>query len=114
MKKTIDNRVKYILQSERIQEILNQTRLRIIHFLKKTKQKYFTKQKTFIKNVAAERFGILKGIMICYFYLKNIQISWLSKQKTKPQETLDFKMNKQIEIFPFHHQLILLKKENGS
>ena len=33
------------------------------------------------------------------------------QKKTKTQETLEFKLNKQMETFLFHHQKTLLKKE---
>ena len=33
--------------------------------------------------------------------------------KTKPQETLEFKMNKQMQIFRLTHRLIWSKKVNG-
>ena len=36
----------------------------------------------------------------------------IEQTKTKQQETLEFKMNKQMQTFRFHLQLIWLKKVN--
>ena len=33
--------------------------------------------------------------------------------RTRPQETLEYKMNKQMQIFRLTHRLIWLKKVNG-
>ena len=38
----------------------------------------------------------------------------VEQAKTKAQETLEFRMNKQIETFSLIRQLIFLKQENGS
>ena len=37
----------------------------------------------------------------------------IEQAETKPQETLEFKINKQIETFYFLPPINLLKKENG-
>ena len=37
----------------------------------------------------------------------------IEQTKTKPRETLEFKLNKQMETFPFHYQKIFLMKING-
>ena len=37
----------------------------------------------------------------------------IDRTKTKPQETLEFRMNKQMQIFLFHLQLTPRKKVNG-
>ena len=42
--------------------------------------------------------------MNCYFYMKNMLIE---QTRTKPQETFEFKMNKQMETFPFNPQINL-------
>ena len=37
----------------------------------------------------------------------------IENTKTKPQETLEFRMNKQMQIFRLTHQLIWLKEVSG-
>ena len=39
--------------------------------------------------------------MNCYFYLKKHTDNLIEQTKTKPQETLKFKLNKQMETFSF-------------
>ena len=49
--------------------------------------------------------------MNCYFQLKSIQIDTLIEQtKTKPQETLEFKMNKQMQSFSFNPPINLVEE----
>ena len=47
------------------------------------------------------------------FLIKKHADTLIEQTRTKPQETLEFKMNKQMQIFRLILQLIYLKKTNG-
>ena len=36
----------------------------------------------------------------------------IEQTKTKPQETLEYKMNKQMQTFSFSHPIILIEEDN--
>ena len=48
--------------------------------------------------------------MNCYFYLKEHIDALIEQSKTKPQETLDFKMNKQMQFFSFNSPTNLVEE----
>ena len=63
----MDNSVKYTPQSEPIQGIDSKPNTIRIYSNPRKQKKIFHKTKKITKNVADEGFGILEGIMHCYF-----------------------------------------------
>ena len=112
---TVDNSVRYIAKSEQTKEIKLNT-------IKNKKQiqpasgggrpntrKQNKRLSQNNKKWVASGFGILQWIMICYFELKT---NWYSNRtnRTKPQETLEFRVSKQMQTFSFNPPINLVEK----
>ena len=50
--------------------------------------------------------------MNCYFCFKKHADTLIKQRKTKPQETLEFKMNEQMKILSFFTPIDLVEKGN--
>ena len=63
---TVDNSVRYVPKSEQTREI-KQNMIKSISPPRKQKKTFHKTVKKILKNPAREGFGVLKGIMNCYF-----------------------------------------------
>ena len=66
---TIDNSVRYIPKSEQTKEReIKPKKIKAGSVPRKQNKNNSQNSKKFLKNVAASGFGILKGMMNCYYY----------------------------------------------
>ena len=91
---TIDNSIKHIPQREQIRDSKPNTTLSI-----KQNKKFSQSNKLYIKGfISGEGFRIPKRIMNYYFIEKHTD-TLIEQTRTRPQETLEFKMIKQMQNF---------------
>ena len=105
---TIDYSVKYISQSELTKD--RDSKLRTIKNNSHSRdwdKKFSPNNKKLNKNISAGKFSIFKSIMCCYVSIKKRSDALIDQTKTKPQETLEFKMKKQMPTFSFSPPLNL-------
>ena len=71
---TVDISLRYVPKSEKAKEKeIKPKAVKVGSLPRKQNKNISQKVKKIPKNIAASGFAIIKGIMNCYFYLKNIQ-----------------------------------------
>ena len=85
----------------RVREIVNQPQKN----KNVSKNKLSQKIKKFNKNITREGVKMIKSTTNFQIWLKKHSDTLLEQTKTKPQETLDFILNKQMESFLFNNPI---------
>ena len=111
-KTTSDNSVKHNGQSEQTKRDIKPNTIKNISIPEKQNKKLSQSNKKFIKEyITGEGFRLLKWIMNCHFYLKNVQILWLKKKQNHKKLLNLIKMDKQMQTFSFNPPTNLSEEE---
>ena len=99
MTKKNDNSVRYV---SKVEHSHSEQASPISKDRKNASKNKFLQKKIFIGNITGEGFRILKLLMNCYVQFEKKPTDTMTEQtKTKPQETLEIKMSKQMGTFSF-------------
>ena len=104
--KTVDNSVRYIPISKKTKESDIRPKTIKAGSLPKKNKNISQINLKLLKNVASVGLGYLKWKTNGYFWVKNIQIRWLSTQKLNLKKLLTLKWMSKCKLFTFHLQYI--------